>query len=71
MKFFFNHEGFVTFSDVSSCYARAFFKTVLSPLLLVTYLSIKFFPLLACLGVVTPILGPALGLLYAILLYEF
>ena len=68
LKFFFDHDNFVIFPDVDCCYAQAFFKAVVSPLLLISYLSIKFFPLLACLGVVIPVLGPALGFLYSILL---
>lgn len=67
LKFFFDHEDFVIF-NVSNCYGQIFFQAVVSPLLLISYISIRFFPLLACVGVVIPILGPALGLVYAIML---
>lgn len=68
LKFFFDHEGFVTFSGVSSCYGQSFLRTIVSPVLLIAYISVKFFPLLACVGVVIPMLGPGLGLLYSILM---
>lgn len=67
LKFFFNHEDFVVFPGVSSCYVQSFLRIVVSPLLLISYISIKFFPLLACVGVSLPLLGPALGTLYSIL----
>jgi hypothetical protein len=69
LQFFFNPEKFVAFPDISSFYVQVLLKAVLSPLILISYLSIKFFPLFACLGVTIPILGSIIGFLYSILLY--
>lgn len=69
LKFFFRYEDFVIFPYVSNCYAQIFVRTIISPLLLIAYISVKYFPLLACVGVIIPVLGPALGLVYSLLLY--
>ena len=65
LKFFFNHEGLVSFSGVSNCYGQSFLRAAVSPVILIAYISVKFLPLLACVGVVIPLLGPGLGLLYS------
>ena len=70
LKFFFHHSHFVikVTPEASNCYVKVLYE-MSSLLLLISYLSIKYFPLLACLGVVIPVLGPAIGLLYSITLY--
>ena len=69
LRFFFSPHDFLDYSGLtSSCYALAFLQAVVSPLLLISYVSIKFFPPLACLGVATPVRGACLGLLYSVLL---
>ena len=70
LKFFFHHSHFVikVTPEASNCYVKVLYE-MSSLLLLISYLSIKYFPLLACLGVVIPVLDPAIGLLYSITLY--